>query len=154
MKRKAWLAYDSEYAYIALSCTHPAERHVAPVEKRSRDADLRAFDRVSFMLDLDRDYQTYFHWQIDQRGAVAEDCWGDRTWNPRWLVGHRSTPTGWSAELAIPLTEITGDAVPLGKAWCMNIVRVLPGRGLQAFSQPADVTPRPEGMGLVIFMAK
>jgi hypothetical protein len=151
---KAWLAYDSEYAYVALSCTHPADRHVAPVEKRSRDADLRAFDRISITLDLDRDYQTYFHWQIDQRGAVAEDCWGDRTWNPRWLVGHKSTPTGWSAELAIPLAEITGDAVPLGKAWCMNIVRVLPGRGLQAFSQPADVTPRPEGMGLVIFVAK
>lgn len=151
---KAWLAYDAEFAYVALSCSHPADRHIAPVEKRSRDADLRAFDRVSITLDLDRDYQTYFHWQIDQRGAVAEDCWGDRTWNPRWLVGHRSTPTGWSAELAIPLAEITGDAVPLGKAWCLNIVRVLPGRGLQAFSQPAAATPRPEGMGLVIFVAK
>ena len=107
----------------------------------------------ALLLDLDRDYQTFFHWQIDQRGAVAEDCWGDRTWNPRWLVAHKSTPEGWTAELALPLVEITGDAVPLGKAWCLNIVRVLPGRGLQAFSQPADVTPRPEGMGLVIFTA-
>jgi hypothetical protein len=150
---KAWLAYDAEYLYVALSCQHPTDRHVAPVEKRNRDSDLRAFDRVSLMLDLDRDYQTYFHWQIDQRGDVADDCWGDATWNPRWLVAHKSTPTGWTAELALPLSEITGDAVPLGKAWCLNIVRILPGRGLQAFSQPADVSPRPEGMGLVIFTA-
>jgi hypothetical protein len=124
------------------------------VETRTRDADLRAFDRISLMLDLDRDYQTYFQWQIDQRGAVAEDCWGDRTWNPRWLVAHKSTTTGWTAELALPLAEITGDAIPLGKAWCLNIVRTLPGRGVQAFSLPADVTPRPEGMGLVIFTAE
>jgi photosystem II stability/assembly factor-like uncharacterized protein len=150
---KVWLAYDAEYLYVALSCRHPADRHVAPVEKRVRDADLRAFDRVSLMLDLDRDYQTYFHWQIDQRGAVAEDCWGDHTWSPRWLVAHKSTADGWSAELALPLAEITGDTVPLGKAWCLNVVRILPGRGMQAFSQPADVTPRPEGMGLVIFTA-
>jgi photosystem II stability/assembly factor-like uncharacterized protein len=151
---KAWLAYDAEYLYVALSCKHPPDRQVAPVDKRTRDADLRAFDRVSLMLDLDRDYQTYFQWQIDQRGAVAEDCWADRTWNPRWLVAHKSTSTGWTAELAIPLVEITGDAIPIGKAWCLNIVRMLPGRGVQAFSLPADVTPRPEGMGLVIFTAE
>lgn len=151
---KAWLAYDSEYLYVALSCRHPADRFVPPVDRRTRDADLRPYDRVSLMLDLDRDYQTYFQWQIDQRGAVAEDCWGDRSWNPRWLVAHKSAANGWSAELAIPMTEITGDAVPLGKAWCINLVRVLPGRGVQAFSQPADARPRPEGMGLVIFTAK
>lgn len=151
---KAWLAYDSEYLYVALECQHPADRFVAPVDRRTRDADLRLYDRVSLMLDLDRDYQTYFQWQIDQRGAVADDCWGDKTWNPRWLVAHKSTSTGWSAELAIPLAEITGDAVPLGKAWCFNLVRVVPGRGVSAFSQPADARPRPEGMGLVIFTSK
>jgi photosystem II stability/assembly factor-like uncharacterized protein len=150
---RAWLAYDSEYLYVALSCRHPAERHVPQVEKRTRDADLRGFDRVSLMLDIDRDYQTYFHWQIDQRGAVAEDCWGDRSWNPRWLVAHKSTLHGWTAELALPLAEITGDAVPLGKAWCLNLSRVVPGKGIRAFSLPADVSPRPEGMGLVIFSA-
>ena len=46
---------------------------------------------------------------------------------------------------------VGGDAVTIGKAWACNIVRTLPGRGVQAWSTPADVKPRPEGMGLLIF---
>jgi hypothetical protein len=148
---KAWLAYDAEYLYVAVACQHPPERYVAPVAKRERDADLRAFDRVSLIIDLDRDYQTYYHLQIDQRGALAEDCWGDRTWNPRWFVAHTSTAEGWTAEAAIPLGELTGDGVSLNKAWACNVVRVLPGRGVQAWSLPADAQMRPEGMGLLMF---
>jgi hypothetical protein len=90
--------------------------------------------------------------QIDQRGCVCEDCWGDRNWNPRWFVAVQSDETSWQIETAIPMIELTGDAVTVGKAWACNIVRVLPGRGVQAFSTPADVEPRPEGMGLMLFM--
>jgi photosystem II stability/assembly factor-like uncharacterized protein len=148
---RAWLAYDAEYLYVAVRCQHPPGAVVPPVAKRTRDADLRAFDRVSIMLDLDRDYQTYFHLQIDERGALAEDCWGDRTWNPTWFVASKSGPDGWTAEAAIPLKELTGDAPTIGKAWAVNVVRILPGRGVQAMSLPADVRPRPEGMGLLMF---
>lgn len=148
---RAWLAYDSEYLYVAVQCQHPAGKIVPAVAKRDRDADLRSFDRVGIMIDLDRDFQTYFHLQIDQRGAVAEDCWGDRTWNPTWFVASKSDSDGWTAETAIPLRELTGDVPTIGKAWACNVVRVLPGRGVQAFSLPADVRPRPEGMGLMLF---
>jgi photosystem II stability/assembly factor-like uncharacterized protein/tetratricopeptide (TPR) repeat protein len=151
---KAWLAYDQEFLYVAVQCKHPADRYVPPVAKRTRDADLSAYDRVSILLDLDRDYQTYFHLQVDQRGAVAEDCWGDKSWNPRWFAAHASDATGWTAELAIPLMELTADAPTIGKAWACNVVRVLPGRGVQAWSLPAEVQPRPEGMGLMMFMAE
>jgi hypothetical protein len=148
---RAWLAYDAEYLYVAVRCQHPAGMAVPPVTHRTRDADLGRYDRVSILLDLDRDYQTYFHLQIDQRGAVAEDCWGDRTWDPHWFVACTPGPDGWTAEAAIPLRELTGDAPTLGKAWACNVVRVLPGRGVQAWSLPADVQPRPEGMGLLLF---
>jgi photosystem II stability/assembly factor-like uncharacterized protein len=148
---RAWVAYDAEYLYIAVHCQHPPGPVVPPVAKRTRDADLRANDRVSILLDLDRDYQTYFHLQIDERGAVAEDCWGDRSWNPSWFVASKGGPDGWTAEAAIPLKELSGDAPTLGKAWAVNLVRVLPGRGVQAWSLPADVHPRPEGMGLLLF---
>jgi hypothetical protein len=127
---------------------------VPKVEKRQRDMDLSKFDSVSIMLDLDRDFQTYYHLQVDQRGALAEDCWGDKTWDPRWFVAVESDDTGWTAEIAIPRGELTGDAVNLGKVWACNVVRVVPGKGVQAWSTPADVTPRPEGMGLLIFSEK
>jgi photosystem II stability/assembly factor-like uncharacterized protein/tetratricopeptide (TPR) repeat protein len=148
------LARDKEFLYLAFRCFHPASRHIEPTSGRKHDEDLRDFDRVSLMLDLDRDYSTCFHFQIDQRGHVAEDCWGDKTWNPSWYVAIHSEATVWTIEAAIPLVALTGDAVSNGKAWAFNVVRTVPGQGVQAFSLPADVPEvslRPEGMGLLMF---
>jgi hypothetical protein len=112
---------------------------------------LRGHDRVSIMLDLDRDFQTYYHLQIDQRGALGEDCWGDQSWNPKWYVAVDSDANGWTAEIAIPLAELTADSIVVGKTWACNVVRVTPGKGVMSWSRPADVDPRPEGMGLLMF---
>jgi hypothetical protein len=48
---------------------------------------------------------------------------------------------------------LTGDVVTIGKTWACNVTRILPGRGVQSWSLPADVDPRPEGMGLLMFLA-
>jgi hypothetical protein len=149
---EAWLAHDANYLYLALRCRHPAGGHqVPPVKPRSRDADLRNHDRVSLLLDLDRDYSTYFHFQVDQRGCVHEECWGDRNWNPKWYVAVYSEEDRWQIEAAIPLNELTGDLLPETGAWACNVVRTIPGQGVQAFALPADTVPRPEGMGLLLF---
>jgi photosystem II stability/assembly factor-like uncharacterized protein len=148
------LSYDKEYLYLSVRCFHPVGWALPPVQGRTHDADLRGFDRVSLLLDLDRDYATCFHLQIDQRGCVAEDCWGDRTWDPRWFVAVHSEERVWTAEAAIPLSALTGEPVAPGHAWACNVIRVLPNRGVQAWSLPAE-TPeealRPEGMGLLMF---
>ena len=94
---EAWLAYDPEYLYLAVRCKHAAGQRVPPVKTRSRDAELDAYDRVSLMLDLDRDYASAFHLQIDQRGCCREDCTGDVSWNPKWFVAVQSTEEGWCA---------------------------------------------------------
>jgi photosystem II stability/assembly factor-like uncharacterized protein len=145
------LAYDQNYLYLALKCQHPENRYVPPVKVRSHDADLHSYDRISLLLDLDRDYATFFDLQVDQRGCVCDDCWGDRSWNPRWFVAIHSDKTCWQIEAAIPMVELTGEPVSLGRAWACNAVRVIPGRGVQALATPADVRPRPEGMGLLMF---
>ncbi len=147
------LAFDEEFLYVAVTCTHPPEGHVPPAKTRARDEDLRAYDRVSLLLDLDRDYSTYFHLQVDQRGCVAEDCWGDPSWNPKWYVAVRSNETSWNVEAAIPLSQLTGQKVTTGTVWAGNIVRIVPGHGVQAVSLPAGVEPRPEGMGLLMFLS-
>src|SRR5262249_27806686 len=140
---EARFSYDKDYFYVALECHHPADKFVEPVKRRQRDADVQAFDHVSLLLDLDRDYQTYYRLEIDQRGCVREDCWGDVSWNPRWFVAVQSDAEGWRAEVAIPMVELSGDSVTVGRTWACNVVRTLPGRGVQAWSLPADVTPRP-----------
>ena len=87
---RAAFAMDDEYLYVAVVCRHPAGMKKEKVEIARPRHELRAHDRVSILIDLDRDYQTYYQLQIDQRGALAEDCWGDRTWNPKWFVAVHS----------------------------------------------------------------
>jgi hypothetical protein len=149
---RAMFAFDDQNLYVAVVCRHPAGSKKEKVEMRTHDMDLRAFDRVSVLIDLDRDYQTYYQLQVDQRGALAEDCWGDASWNPKWFVAVTAEETGWTAEIAIPLSELTGEAVSPGRVWAVNVVRTVPGKGVQAWSGPAGVTPRPEGMGVMTFV--
>ena len=68
-------------------------------------------------------------------------------------MGFASTDAGWTAELAIPLMELTGERPAHGNVWAANVVRVVPGKGIQAWSGPAEDEPRPEGMGLLQFRA-
>lgn len=148
---EAMFAFDQEFLYIALRCTHPAGKQVAPLNPRSRDADMEPYDRVSILFDLDRDYSTYYHLEVDQRGCVRDRCSGDKSWNPRWFVAVHSTDTNWQIEAAIPLSELTNGRITQGTAWAFNVVRTMPGRGVQSWSLPADVEPRPEGMSLLLF---
>lgn len=150
-RTEARFSFDDQFLYIAASCTHPVGMQVPAAAKRMRDADLSGRDRVDILLDMDRDYQTYYRFQIDQRGCLAEDCWGDRTWNPKYYVAFLPSETGWTAEIAIPLVELTGDRPGHGRAWAANVSRMVPGKGVQAWSGPADTEPRPEGMGLLQF---
>ncbi len=149
-KTEVKFAHDAQFLYVAASCAHPPGKAVAPVAKRDRDADLAGRDRLDLVLDLDRDYQTYYRFQIDHRGCLAEDCWGDRTWNPKYFVAFAPTDAGWTCEFAIPLVELSGERTG-GRAWGMNTTRVVPGVGVQTWSGPAAGDPRPEGMGLLQF---
>jgi photosystem II stability/assembly factor-like uncharacterized protein len=153
-KTEAKFAFDERFLYIAVSCSHPLGKKVEPVAKRTRDADMTNHDRVDILLDLDRDYQTYYRFQVDHRGCLAEDCWGDKSWNPKYFAAFHSTDAGWTAELAIPLVELTSDRPAHGRVWAVNVSRIVPGKGIQAWSGPADDEPRPEGMGLLQFRAE
>jgi len=153
-KTEARFAYDDKFLYVAVSCSHPTGEQVPPAGKRARDADLKGHDRVDILIDMDRDYQTYYRLQVDHRGCLAEDCWGDGSWNPKYFVAFHPTDSGWTAEYAIPLVELTGDRPSTGRTWAVNVSRVVPGKGIQAWGGPADADPRPEGMGLLQFRSE
>jgi len=153
-KTQVYMTYDDEFLYVAATCTHPEGKQLPKAEKRRRDDDLSGRDRIELLFDLDRDYQSFFRLRVDQRGCVADDCTGDRTWNPKWFVAVDPTPTGWTAEIAIPLSEFVNKTPTSGTTWAMNATRVLPGVGVQSWSGPASATVRPEGMGLMRFHTK
>ena len=137
-----------------MTCKHPEGKQVPKAEKRARDADLRGHDRVEILLDLDRDYQTYYRLRVDHRGCVAEDCWGDPAWNPRWFVAVEPTPTGWTAEAAIPLAELTGTPPAAGQVWAVERGAGGPRRGRRLLGRAVGRDPDPAAMGLMRFVGK
>jgi photosystem II stability/assembly factor-like uncharacterized protein len=149
----ALLCRDREYLYFAASLVrHPAAPTDPPLRSpRSRDADLADFDRVSLVLDVDRDYATYYHLAVDQRGQTTDDCWGDPTWNPRWFVAVRADATHWRLEAAVPLSELSPQPPTRNEVWNIGITRTIPAVKQETWSHPATPTPQPETFGLVRF---
>jgi hypothetical protein len=158
----AWLALDGEFLYLAARCSKTTSLAGAAANLatssiksgtsgRTRDADLRDRDRIEFVLDVDRDYTTAWQLTIDDRGWTAESCWGDRSWNPTWYVSQAETDEHWIVEAAIPLEELTARPPATGQAWSVQVQRLIPGRDLEAWSQPATYPPRLDGSGLILF---
>jgi photosystem II stability/assembly factor-like uncharacterized protein len=147
------IRYDDTYLYLAAECKFADPSQTKPkAERRTRDGDVTANDRIELFIDVDRDYMTGFRFRVDQTGQAAEDCWGDTTWNPKWYVDTTSDASGYRVEMAIPLKELTVDPAKIqSQVWAVNVQRVVPGTGVLAASRPASVEPRPEGLMLLVF---
>ncbi len=149
----AMLAYDAEFLYLGVSCTRAAGSKYAksPDQPRPRDADLSDQDRVELLLDVDRDYTTYYRLVIDQRGWTCESCWQDTNWNPQWFVASGGADGTWTAEAAIPLSELSGQPPTSKTIWAAGVQRVVPGVGFQSWTTPASSEIQPEGFGYLVF---
>jgi tetratricopeptide (TPR) repeat protein len=146
------LAYDREYLYVGVSCTRAAGvEYVRSQEPRPRDPDLSNEDRVELLIDVDRDFATYYRLSIDHRGRTGESCWGDKSWNPKWFVASGESDNAWTAEAAIAWSDLASEPPTVGKAWAVGIQRVVPGVGFQSWTTPAAVEPIGEGFGYLMF---
>lgn len=144
------LAHDAEHLYVAIECKKVAGlKYQTTDQPRTRDAPLDDQDRVDLLIDTDRDYATYFRLTVDHRGWTADACNEDVSWNPAWYVASHQDDASWTVEAAIPLEQLTGKLA--GRTvWAVGMQRILPGIGLQSWTQPAAVTPRGEGFGLMV----
>ena len=148
----AVLAFDDEFLYVAVSCQKAAGLDYATDAKpRVPDEDFLRADHVTLLLDIDRDYATYWKLSFDHRGRPAESCCGDRSWNPEWYLAAGGDEQFWTVEAAIPLAELSQAKPQVRDVWSVNLHRAIPTRGLQSFSHPATITIRPEGFGLLVF---
>jgi photosystem II stability/assembly factor-like uncharacterized protein len=138
-------AHDSNYLYLALRCEKsPTATYSRDDRPRTYDADLTGFDRVRILLDVDRDYTTWFDLSLDCRGWTNDACWQDRAWNPRWYVAAGGDDTHWTIEAAIPWSELSEKPPAAGDVWAVAIEQLAPG------STP-DPAPGPERFVLLLF---
>jgi hypothetical protein len=103
------------------------------------------------LIDVDRDYATFYRLTVDQRGFTGEACLGDATWNPRWFVAAVSKPTTWAVEGAIPMRELTAEPPRRGQLWALGLQRTIPGLGFQSWTRPASASVLSQGFGLLRF---
>ena len=131
MRTEIRATYDERYLYLSAECSKAAAVDYAQTDDiRQRDADLAAFDRVEFHLDINRDYMSYWSFSVDHRGWTNESIGRFRDWNPKWFVAASANEKTWSVEIAIPL-EAIGTANS-DDVWMVGCRRITPGVGFQS----------------------
>jgi hypothetical protein len=147
------MAHDAQYLYFAISV--PRARGVRKDGLvglgRRHDQDLSSFDRVALCFDVDRDFVSWYTIEIDQRGCVAESCWGDSSWNPTMYIAADADEDHWRVEGAIPFSELVPRPPQAGEGWGLAITRTIPAVRLESWSHPAALRPRPESFGVLRF---
>jgi hypothetical protein len=146
------LAYDAEFLFLALRCGKALRGNYPPSDgPRCRDADLSAHDRFELLLDVDRDYASYYRLCVDHRGWAAESCYEDEHWNPQWFVAASADEAMWTVEAAVPLNKLTARPPTARDVWSVGFQRTVPGVGFQAWTRPAAIEVAPEGFGYLLF---
>ncbi|NLF72857.1 MAG: hypothetical protein GX575_27795 [Candidatus Anammoximicrobium sp.] len=146
------LAYDAEFLFWAASCRRaPGVDYPAAEPRRARDPDLEERDRIELLIDVDRDYATYYRLTVDHRGWAADACVGVAGWNPDWYIAAAGDDSSWTIEAAIPWQALVESPPGNQTVWAVGIQRVVPNAGFQSWTQPAAPRVRPEGFGLLFF---
>lgn len=98
------VAYDDDSLYIAVDCAQSTPQ-LARLTRRDRDM---SDDRISVDIDTAHDRRNAFHFQLSAAGVLVDglryqDTELNTDWDEIWRGEVATTPTGWSAELALPL---------------------------------------------------
>lgn len=106
--------YDDVALYIGIDCT----QRLAAVQRRltRRDRDSES-DSVTLSLDSRRDRASAFEFSINAAGVLSDrirfnDTEVSSDWDEIWAAQAALTPTGWSAEMRIPLRALRFDILP------------------------------------------
>jgi hypothetical protein len=138
-KSQITFSYDEQYLYFAIRCAKNADLdYTNDGSVRAYDADLTKHDRVRILIDVDRDYITYFSFSVDHRGFTNDACWQDQSWNPKWFVAAGGDNDHWTSETAIPWSELVSIPPTTGAAWAVACERVLPGDSQEESTSPRD----------------
>ncbi|MDR1964415.1 MAG: hypothetical protein LBQ50_11595, partial [Planctomycetaceae bacterium] len=144
--------YDKHYLYLGIRCKRVAGFSYPPIPEkpRSRDAVLDGQDRVEILLDIDRDYGTYYSLTVDSRGWITDACWGDKSWNPNWYVARHEDRDSWYIEAAIPLESLTDQFPTPQTVWAVGVRRIVPGVGIECWNAENSFNLT-EGLGFLVF---
>ena len=124
---------DDEAIYVGVWADDPRPELIRALLTR-RDVDAPA-DSVTIELDSYHDRRTAYAFQLNAAGVqrdmlLFDDINQDDTWDAVWTGNAAVTPTGWTAEYRIPLSQLrfaSGEA----QEWGFQLVRSIARTGEQ-----------------------
>jgi hypothetical protein len=131
--------YTSTVLYVGIEARDRQPELVISKEMQ-RDEPLWRDDAVDILFDTFDDDRNAYLFETNANGARTDALITDEgrsfnlQWDGVWDVAARRTPTGWSAEVAIPFSTIRFD--PEARSWGFNVLRYIRRRAEQAFWAP------------------
>ncbi|MHB1463216.1 MAG: glycoside hydrolase domain-containing protein [Armatimonadota bacterium] len=119
----AWVGYDSQNLYLAVSVALPKGK--APVAvPRERDGAIWQDEGVELFIDPMHDNKTSYQFACNAVGSICDTKDKDAAWNGEWSAKTSVADGNWYLEMAIPLktvglNQIDNDTT-LGFNVCLN----------------------------------
>lgn len=119
---------DRRNLYFAFTCTDPHPDRIA-IHTMQRDGDMYGDDSVAIVLDTFGDQRSGYYFRVNAAGARDDGLISNPDdipldWDGVWDARVTRTTTGWTAEIAIPVSTIRFD--PKLHAWGFNAERYVP----------------------------
>jgi hypothetical protein len=119
---------DADTIYLGFACIDPEPAKIA-IHTMLRDGDMTGDDSVAVVLDTFGDRTTGYYFRLNAAGARQDGLITDPQsysldWDGIWDSAARRTPSGWTAEIAIPSRSLrfaTGAGT-----WGLNVERWIP----------------------------
>ncbi|MBI3923388.1 MAG: hypothetical protein HY318_18345 [Armatimonadetes bacterium] len=110
--------HDARFIYFAFLCRDDQVIATSPSGEEPPPADSVEIDLVT-----DGALGADHRFGLTAAGSRWQARHGDRSWKPLpdWSVATRTTDTGWTAELAIPLESVTTENKP--EEWLVRVLR-------------------------------
>jgi hypothetical protein len=148
--------YDSKYLYLGVHCNESNMSSLV-ARSRGRDGSVWKDDVIEVLIDTTNAQHGFYHFFMNPVGGYfSTKCVGgggsSSEWHGKVIVKAVRLSKGWTAELAIPFSDI-GIAPVNGLKWGINVCRnrIAGPQELSTWSPSPWGFERPERFGEIIF---
>ena len=123
------ILYTATTLYIGVVCYDSSAEGIVATERR-RDSGLESDDILTIVIDTFHDHRNAFLFRTNPLGAQYDALITDEgnnvneNWDEKWDVVSQISPTGWTAEFAIPFKSLRVSEQN-GQGWGLDLERVI-----------------------------
>ena len=131
MRTRAWVLQDDTYLYVAVEASDPSPQSIR-ARRLERDFAIDAEPSIRVLLDPLSTRRDGYAFGLNANGArydaLIENNRTERPeWDTIWYGEARMTPSGWTAEFAIPFRSLGYRAED--EEWGIQVTRMVPRLG-------------------------